>query len=201
MAKNKGYILVEGHGEEKAVQNLIVRLSLHLGVSLRWTKPRRWVNLHQWEAPRHGGILGGTKWIRTKPDAAALLIVRDEDDQCPGELAPKVARKLRELKMPVPVAYVLMHPEYEVLFLPCLEKMGFPPWDGASWESHRGIKEWLSRQLPRGRSYKPTVDQLPLTRLIDFHKLRDASVPSFGSLERSLLFLHQHQGVPGAVYP
>ena len=100
------------------------------------------------------------------------------------------------------MAYVLLHPEYEVLFLPCLATMGFPKWDRDSWEARRGIKEWLSNQLPRGRSYyKPTVDQLHMTRQISLQKLRQASVPCFGSLERGLLFLKNNLGTAGKVYP
>jgi hypothetical protein len=62
-------------------------------------------------------------------------------------------------------------------------------WDEESWEAKRGIKEWLTGRFPRGRSYKPTVDQLPMTRMIDFDRLRQAEVPCFGTLERALTFL------------
>jgi hypothetical protein len=57
----------------------------------------------------------------------------------------------------------------------------------------------LSAQFPPNRSYKPTLDQLPLTRLIDFTALRAADLPCFGTLERALVFLAQ--GSAGAVYP
>ncbi len=186
MAAKKGYMLVEGHGEVEAAHNLVKRLSDDLEFHLPWTLPRRWTNLHQWESPRRGGVSAGAELIRPRPDAAALLILRDEDDQRPKDLAPQIATKLRGLNLPFPVAYVLLHPEYEVLFLPCLERMGFPPWDRDSWEGRRGIKEWLSSRLPRGQAYKPTVNQLPMTRKIDIEMLRDADVPSFGSLERGL---------------
>ncbi len=201
MSSGKGYILVEGHGEVEAAQNLVIRLSLDIGLNLPWTMPRRWLNLHQWEAKTAGGIKAGAELIRSKPDAAALLILRDEDDGCPRKLAPETASRLRTLLLPFPVAYVLLHPEYEVLFLPCVEAMGFPKWDRDSWEARRGIKEWLSAQLPRGRSYKPTVDQLPMTRQISFNELRQAMVPCFGTLERGLHFLKNNLGGVGKVYP
>jgi hypothetical protein len=127
------------------------------------------------------GVEQGANFIRTKPDTEALLILRDED---------------------------------EVLFLPCLDRMagktlgtgasarpGLRPgtrWEG-SWESRRGIKEWLSDHFPPNRIYKPTLDQLPLTRLIDFNVLRDAGLPCFGTLERALNFLSV--GLAGGVYP
>ena len=93
------------------------------------------------------------------------------------------------------------------MFLPCLARMaplGYPAdlaWDGSSWEARRDIKGWLSGQLPRGRSYKPTVDQLAMTRSIDFTELRSAQVPCFGSLERGLGFLAHNIGQQGRVYP
>ena len=192
---------MEGHGEIAAAHNLVVRLSHALGLFLPWTKPRRWVNLHQWNAQRSGGVRAGAEFVRSKPDAGALLILRDEDDGCPKELAPEITDLLRGLNLPFPAAYVLLHPEYEVLFLPCLKRMGFPPWDRASWESRRGIKEWLSGQLPRGHSYKPTVDQLSMTRQLDLEMLRAADVPCFGTLERSLVFFRDNLGTSGTVYP
>ncbi len=197
----KGYILVEGHGEVKAAANLISRLGRELCPRIPWTTPRRWLNLHQWESPKRGGVAAGAEFVRSKPDAGALLILRDEDDACPRDVAPAMARHLRSLSLPFPVAYVLLHPEYEVLFLPCLEAMGFPPWDRDSWEARRGIKEWLSRQLPRGRSYKPTVDRAAMTARIDIQTLRKAGVPSFQSLERALRFLEANLDTTGRVYP
>jgi len=201
LASRKGYIIVEGHGEVEAAHNLICRLSHELGLHLPWGIPRRWPNLHQWEAKNSGGVRAGAELVRTKDDAGALLILRDEDDNCPRELAPQIADRLRTLHLPFPVVYVLLHPEYEVLFLPCLDRMGFPAWDRESWEARRGIKEWLSGQLPKGRAYKPTVSQLPMTRQIDLDVLRAADIPCFGSLERALVFLRDNLESGGVVYP
>lgn len=203
VSTQKGYILVEGKGEEEAAHNLVTRLSREVGLTLPWTKPRRWPNLHQW-APKSGkgGLRKGAELIRPKPDARALLILRDEDDACPREIAPRMADHLRSLDLPFPTAYVLLHPEYEVLFLPCLAAMGLPPWDAKNWEARRGIKEWLSARLPRGRIYKPTVNQLPWTQKIDFETLRRAEVPCFGTLERSLrFFAGAENSQRGTVYP
>jgi hypothetical protein len=57
----------------------------------------------------------------------------------------------------------------------------------------------LTAQFPPNRSYKPTLDQLPLTRLLDFSTLRRADLACFGSLERALRFLDS--GEAGGVYP
>lgn len=205
----KGYVLVEGHGEVGAVGNLLARLSSDLGNALTWAPPMRWKNLHL-----ATGVEKGANYIRDKGDAEALLILRDEDDQCPAERGPEMAGWLRRLDLPFPTAAVLFHPEYEVLFLPCLERMAGKPlgsgaaarpglregtqWEG-SWEGKRGVKEWLSHQFPPNRSYKPTLDQLPLTRLLDFQALRAANLACYGTLERALL--HLAGAPPGTTYP
>ena len=171
----KGYVLVEVHGELKAADNLISRLSADLGIPRAWSPAIRWPNLHQ-----KNGLQKGANFMRTKQDVDALLIFRDEDDACPKHRGPSLAAWLRELCLPFPSAIVLLHPEYEVLL-------------------RRGIKEWLTSHFPPNRSYKPTLDQLPLTRLIDFSVLRQSNLPCFGTLERALQFLAK--GEAGSVYP
>jgi hypothetical protein len=205
----RAHILVEGHGELGAVDNLVARMSKDLALSKAWAPAARWLNLHQ-----QRGIEKGANFIRAKEDVEALLILRDEDDACPKDRGPEMAEWLRGLNLPFPSAVVLLHPEYEVLFLPCLDRMvgkalgtgaaarpgllAGTRWEG-DWESRRGIKEWLTAHFPPNRSYKPTLDQLPLTRLISFSLLREADLPCFGTLERALAFLAE--GNAGEVYP
>jgi hypothetical protein len=206
----KGYILVEGQGDVAAAGNLVARLWNELGAPFPWAKPMRWKNLHQAD-----GLARGAEYVRRRSDARALLALRDEDDRCPKEEAPRMGAHLRSLGLSCPAAVVLLHPEYEVLFLPCIEQMAGRPlpspsgerpgvvegttWEG-DWERLRGIKEWLTAQFPANRAYKPTVDQLPLTQMIDFPTLREAGLPSFDRLERALKFLRGAEG-PGLVYP
>ncbi len=206
------YALVEGHGEVQAVGNLLTRLSADLDIYFPWSNPIRCKNLHSEE-----GLRKGVELIRARANVRALLILRDEDDDCPKERGPEMAKWLRQLNLPFPSSVVLLKPEYEVLFLPCLDLMAGKPikdpsgrdrpglkpgtaWDRTSWEARRGIKEWLSRNYPSNRSYKPTLDQLPMTQMLDFDRLRDADVPCFGTLERALRFLGQSLN-PGEVYP
>jgi hypothetical protein len=207
----KGYILVEGHGEVEAAGNLVTRLWHEASRWQPWAPPIRWKNLHQ-----RKGIEQGVGRICANQDAGALLILRDEDDACPKERGPEIASWARALASPFPVAVVLLHREYEVLFLPCLDQMVGRPIVGADgherpglmlgtryegdWEAKRGVKEWLTEHFPPGRSYKPPLDQLPLTRMIDIPTLRAASVPCFGTLERALAFLASSFGASG-VYP
>ena len=201
----RAYIVVEGHGDGQAALNLATRLARDLRLSeLHWRDPIRGINLHQ-----ERGIQKAAEIVRCKGDAAALLLLRDEDDGCPKKLAPLAAGWLRNLSLPFPSAIVLAHREFESFFLPCLPRMagqklispegversGLLPSSAfhGNPESVRGVKEWLSKQMPHGRAYKPTVDQLALTRLVDFQMLRssDPPLPCFGSMERALRFLYQ----------
>lgn len=206
----KNYLIVEGHGEVQAAQNLITRLWQDLGGSTPWAKPQRWPNLHQ-----QTGVVKAAERVRASGDAAALLILRDSDEGCPQALGPQASGWLADLNLPFPSAFVLFKPEYEVLFLPCLDHMAGRPlpgpggerpglrpetvWEGP-WERLRGVKEWLSSNFEARRAYKPTTDQLILTRWIDLPTLRQAQVPSVGTLERALGFLMRESDSSG-VYP
>jgi hypothetical protein len=111
------YVLVEGHGETDAVQNLLARLVQEAALALpTLASPIR--------APGIASVSGLVKFaelVRAKPDAAALLALRDHDDGCPKTDAPPLGARLRELRLPFPSAAVLAYREYESLFLPCIE--------------------------------------------------------------------------------
>ena len=104
----------------------------------------------------------------------------------------------------------MLYREYEVLFLPCLGRMsGERPdkrpslragstWTGP-WEAKRDIKGILSAMMPQGHAYKPSVDQLAFTQMIDLDELAAAEVPCFGTLERAVTFLST--AGPREVYP
>jgi hypothetical protein len=209
----RGYVVVEGQGETAAVLNLLSRLWQDLELrELHWARPIRGSGLH-----RKDGVLKYCERVRATGDAAALLIVRDEDDACPAETAPRAAAWLRDAQLPFPVSIVLAHREYESIYLPCLTEMagvklrdpnsgmerpGLRPdavFQGDP-QAIRGVKEWLSDHMSEGRRYKPSVDQLPLTRLVRFDLLRASRLPWFGTLERALTFLAGSLGRPG-VYP
>ena len=201
----RGYVVVEGHGDGQAALNLVTRLWKDLGLApFHWAEPIRGKNLHQ-----ERGVQNVGEFLRAKADVGALLLLRDEDDGCPKEQAPLAGAWLRKMKLPFPSAVVLAHREFEAFFLPCISRIAgrklVDPWGmeregllpGTTFtdnpETIRGVKEWLSKHMPAGRAYKPTVDQLPLARMVDFQMLRTFShpLPCFGSLERALQFLNR----------
>lgn len=153
--------------------------------------------------------------MRAKADCDRVLFLRDEDDGCPKSRGPEAAAWLRHAALPFPAAFVLFRREYETLFLPCLPLMAGKPIvdpnnvrrvglrEGAKFEGdpqgRRDAKGVVSSFMPPGRTYKPTTDQLALTRLLDFGALRRAGLPCFSTLENALRFLAG--AAPGAVYP
>lgn len=201
------YVLVEGHGETEAVQNLLHRLA----PALAPFSPNRVPGIAKEEK-----LLDHVELVRERGDARALLVLRDDDDGCPKLDAPPLAQALRARGLPFPVAVVLAYREYESLFLPCIEQMAGRSFDGpggarpglradarfeGDFEALRGVKEWLTHHMAQRKRYKPAVDQLPLTRMVDFDVVRQKGLPWFGSLERALAFLSEHLGEGGVAYP
>jgi hypothetical protein len=208
----RGYTIVEGHGEKTAVLNLLNRLWSDLGLhALNWADPIRATNLHKEELLRKSCEL-----VRSKPDIEVLLVLRDDEDGCPKGDGPRLAGWIEQFGLPFPTAVVLAYREYETLFLPCIRAMAGKRFVGVNglervglradaryegeFESKRDVKGWLSAHMEPGHSYKPTVDQLPLTRMVNFEEVRASGLPWFGTLERALRFLDQHRG-QSLVYP
>jgi hypothetical protein len=192
----KGYLVVEGHGEIEAAQSLVQRLWNDLGLTfLPWARPKRGTALNT-----QAGVLQACELLRSEPDCAAALLLRDEDDGCPATRGPEMAGWVASAELSFPVAVVLAHREFEAWFLPCLHLMagkeirpGLRLAKDAAYkgdpEAKRGVKELLSTWFPPGKAYKPTLDQRAMTQMVDFPTLRSARAPSFGTLENALRFL------------
>ncbi|HYW08057.1 MAG TPA: hypothetical protein VE913_13935 [Longimicrobium sp.] len=208
----EGLAIVEGYGEIDAVEALLARLWADLGHGYIPWRAVRGKNLLQRE-----GVEKYAEVARRRPRCAALLLLRDADDDCPKQTGPLTAGWLRDLGLPFPGAVTLFRREYETMFLPCLPDMAGRPLRSAAgielpgiragaeylddYETPRDAKGVVSTFFTGNRSYKPTVHQLPLTRMLNFARLRESELPSFGTLERSLVFLAANAGHHAVVYP
>lgn len=202
----KAYLVVEGHGEVEAARNLVTRLWAELALPhVVWGAPKRGKALNT-----RAGVLQACELLRSERDCALALLLRDQDDGCPATAGPETAAWVAAASLSFPAAVVLAHREFEAWFLPCIHLMagreirpGVRIAEGTTFEGDpegiRGVKEWLSKRFSKGKIYKPTLDQLPLTRWIDFDVLRASGVRSFRTLENALRFL----GTDGSagVYP
>jgi hypothetical protein len=109
---SRGYLVVEGHGEIRAALNLVTRLwqYLRLDPQFHWSDPPiRGQALNTRE-----GIARACRLVRIKRDAAALLLIRDADDDvdCPRTCGPQSAAWIRAEQLPFPAAVVLLRREY-----------------------------------------------------------------------------------------
>ncbi|MCU0432175.1 MAG: hypothetical protein MUC87_01825 [Bacteroidia bacterium] len=193
------YVAVEGHGELGSMDNLLHRLKAHINVSLQFKPVRRHVKLQIEE-----GLKKVIDVAEQTESVTGILIIRDEDDKCPKEAVPEIMGIIRKNKVKLPVAFVLLYREYETLFIPCLTHfynkeatmesgrkrvlISKPPEKEINPEARRDAKGYVSRFF-KDDDYKPTLHQLPLTRLIDFRILDNNEVPSYGTLKRALNFL------------
>jgi hypothetical protein len=205
------YLLCEGHGEPLALSNLVTRL---------WTDlqlphiPIRTPAIRYPGISSERGLNKALSIIRNRSAISGLLVVADQEDICPKTSGPAMSMVLSDACLPFPASYHVMYREYETLFLPSLQTMAGKALiddrgikrkgirEGAIFvgnpEANRDAKGIISDFMQDGRRYKPTLDQLPLTRMIDFDKLRDSMLPCFGTLERCLRHLsenHHRQGV------
>lgn len=187
--------IVEGHGEMEAVPILVRRVALELDPGLvprvdpvlrvpasRLLKAgelERTVEFAARKLQGQGGIL--------------VLVDCDWDGGCPAHEGPELLSRARSARPDLPIAVVLAKKEYEAWFLAAAESLRgrrrlsedlMPP---PRPEEIRGAKGWLSRHMPKGRSYAETTDQPTLTELFDFNAARRAD--SFDKFYREMIRL------------
>ena len=164
--------LVEGPGDIDAVPGLLYNI-LH--------------QRHQWwdwqvAPPKQVRGLGALKkrldrlmiYSEREVEGGGILILLDLDDGCPKTEALNLAQQIRSLNLSCPVAIVFACREYEAWFLASLSTIAknteILPTDlkyEGNVEAIRGVKGWLTRQMPPGRAYKETTHQKVFTNLMD----------------------------------
>lgn len=181
----KIFPIVEGPGEVEAVPVLLTKLLAEM------QRPDIRVgdvsNAHGcYNLTKPGGVEKFVDNAYAKRDCGAVLILMDADKECPVQLASDFSRRIEAIGVRFPIAIVIAKCEYETWFLASLETIagrdlerrpGLPAgltYPG-EFEERVGVKGWISRQMPDGRNYKETLDQLAMTRLIDTDKARERS--------------------------
>ena len=186
--------IVEGDGEVEAVPILIRRIAAveTPGVFPDVPKPNR---VQRGRILKPGGIEPYVELaaLQGGPDGG-ILILLDADDDCPRDLAPEILRRATEARGDRRIQVVLAQREYEAWFLSAADSLAgnrglrediTAPGDP---ESIRGAKEWLTRQMPRGRSYRARLDQPELTKGFDLERAR-RSAASFRKMWRAVTAL------------
>ncbi len=162
--------VVEGRGEAQAVPVIIQRIAslvqpsavVHVPIVIRRDKAKL-VKQPELEAAVDLAArrIGGR---------GAVLVVVDGDDHCPAELGPRLLGWAQTARADLPVAVVVAKREFEAWFIAAAKSLrGYqglaanlsaPP----DPEAIRGAKEWLTRHMPKGQPYSPTVHQELLAR-------------------------------------
>ena len=186
-------LVVEGHGEVKAVPILFRRIGfdIDLSANLQIMQPIR--------RPRDS-LVNKPDELKRAVELAALkarprggvFVLLDSDDDCPAELAPNLLDQATSAGMGLPVSVILPQREFEGWFLVAAESLrgrrGLPL-DLApprNPEQIRAAKGWLRERMP-GRVYSETIDQPALAAIFDLNQARAAK--SFDKCYRELRLL------------
>lgn len=187
--------VVEGRGDVDAVPVLCTRIWEYLGVTTWIADPQsvrsprsRLVDERQPSPRRHAARDGLEKAVllarKRRPDA--VLVLCDQDDDCPATWGPDARNIMRRI---VAGTAVMAAREFESWLLLGLSAEELARHGIESPERKRDAKKLMGRIIPR---YKPTVHQMALTRRADVRRIRSRS-DSFDSLVRGLAAL---AGVP-----
>jgi hypothetical protein len=185
-------LVVEGHGEVKAVPVLFRRIGIDIdpSVNLEVLRPIRRPRGSLVKKPDERELERAVELaaLKARPRGGVFVLL-DSDDDCPAELAPRLLARAEVAGMGLPVSVILPQREFEAWFLVAAEsirgKRGLPidlvpP---PNPEEIRGAKGWL-RERMHGRVYSETIDQPALAAIIDLNQARVAK--SFDKCYREL---------------
>jgi len=204
----KIYPIVEGDGEVDAVPLLLRRYLSE--VKQRYdiqVAPSK--NAHSRNnLLKPDGLERFLKYADKEPEVLGILLILDTEEQCAKDLAFALSKRARKLSLKYPVVIVCAQCEYEAWFLASLEtiKPHTKLIDSARYDSpveeRRGVKQWLTSQMPSGKAYKETEDQPAMTSHLDFDLVRPKS-RSFRRLEHAIdeLLALENTTIRGYVSP
>ena len=184
--------IVEGEGEEEAFPKLIYNIATNSGFAVR-PIVRRPFRVQRDALKNRPDALEdyAVKAFREGGPEARLIVLLDAEDDCPAELGPRL---LQRLPVHIPLERVsvsIANREYEAWFIAGLESIAsYVSIDAditvpRDLEDIRGAKEWLSRRMPSGSPYKPTLHQAELSSAVDISLARQRS-QSFNRLCREV---------------
>ncbi len=166
--------LVEGPGDVAAVPVLLTKL-LKQAQRYDWApaKPIIVKGL----APLRRRLSDFAELLRMKMAAGqchGALVLLDLEDDCPRAEAWALAADLAAFRLPYPVAVVFAYREYEEWLVASLASI--TPHTPLikdetrrdyTIEAKRGVKEWLTKQMPYGHIYRETTHQEAFTYHLD----------------------------------
>ncbi|WP_327730515.1 DUF4276 family protein [Streptomyces sp. NBC_00487] len=186
--------IVEGHGEERALQGLLHRLVPYLlpDAYADIQRPHRLPRDRMLKRDPLAQAL--TVVMARTPRPTGVLVLLDADDGCAVELAEQLRTHAQATHAHVPLVAVAAVREFEAWFLAGAAGLAglaglpddlVPP---PTPEAIRGAKEWLSKRMPPGSTYQETAHQPSFAQRFDL-SAASAGAPSFDKFCRDVLFL------------
>jgi hypothetical protein len=190
---NKLLLVVEGEGDVSATPVLLRRILAEYFQKydceiitqrrrdLAHLRANDWSNFKRYFAVAHA-------------EGCPIIWLLDCDDDCPLLLLRELYKLIALLNLRVPMAFVFWVKEYEAIFLYDLDSLIEKLEIGAIEqpimvpEKKRGVKEWISSQLPDGYTYRETMDQEAITAVLNLKKIEE-QYKSFGHLVRVVEWL------------
>ena len=182
--------IVEGKGEEEAVPILLRRIAQRVIPGSPVAVPRP-IRVKRQQIVKAGELERAVELAARRARVNdGILILLDADTDCPADLAPTLLHRATRARADRAIRVVLAKMEYEAWFLAAaasiagqhgIDSSTAPPPDA---ESIRNAKGWLSKQMPTGHPYRPTLLQPSLTAIFDLDAARAA--PSFEKLWRDV---------------
>jgi hypothetical protein len=164
--------IVEGPGEMEALPLLLRRLMIERQSHQVVIQPP--INAHGLgNLTIENGLERFLKLAQRRPSCKAILVLVDADVDCAKQIARELADRARNHNPHIATAIVAAKYRYENWFLASTETLG----------GKRGLKEklpiiinpdtvpdakrWITNHKAPGRTYKETLDQAPMSQLID----------------------------------
>jgi hypothetical protein len=181
--------VVEGHGEVEAIPNLCSRIRDYLAAWEWYVDPDpvrqpRGSLVEMKSGPEHGRakidrLPRAIELARRRPQATAVLVICDEDDECAAIWAPSAAELVTRV---VAGSAVMAVREYETWLAHNASDLDLLGIGVPDPERHRDAKGIMRKLVP---GYKPTTHQLAVTQTLDVQRVRSRSA-SFDKLVRTL---------------
>ena len=163
--------IVEGHGEVQAVPVLLRRLIDQ--ASAYEIEVGRPIRQKQSQLLREESLRTAVRLARMQRDCGAILILFEQEDDCPKELGPRLCQWAQSEARDVPCTVVLAHREYESWFLASMESLRGKRGIRNNAMSHptpetvRDAKGAVGERMESDYRYSETTDQPALSALFD----------------------------------
>lgn len=176
-------LIVEGQGDVQALPPLVAKIALAVDAYRTVVPSPRPIRMSRSKCGDAAEVARLVTLAAAESGSIPprVLIVVDADDDCAKTLAGTVAQLAAEARRDALVAVVAAVREWEAWFLAGADSLagrfdlptGLKPHENP--ESVGSPKDWLTRQMPPGRSYSPTRHQAAMTRALDIHATRNRS--------------------------